>query len=235
MLLPPPWAAHGGGASEVPTEILSASMSRPPRALAGAQRGKERDGKLRVWRGNGEGKHRSEAAARSRSRDLQKPNPNTPENNSATLRSVSLYTKSLLHINYEYCEVRVLRVVASITSKNGIGGHGGRLRSRDLQQTNPCAPENFLAAPRSAHLITKSLVYEQLFYTKQGEGGELKTREREDKIRTQTTPRLEPTAQRPQPATWAIRDRRTHGARAILNIKYDPESSGNQAGREGRG
>ena len=149
----------------------------------------------------------------------------TPENNSATLRSVSLYTKPLLHINYEYCEVRVLRVVASITSKNGIGGHGGRLRSRDLQQTNPCAPENFLAAPRSAHLITKSLVYEQLVYTKQGEGGELKTREREDKIRTQTTPRLEPTAQRPQPTTWAIRDRRTHGARAILNIKYDPIST----------
>ena len=58
-------------------------------------------------------------------RDLQTTNLNAPESNSATLRSVPLYTKSVLH------KLRVLRV-ASITSKNGIGGHGGRLRSRDL-------------------------------------------------------------------------------------------------------
>ena len=44
---------------------------------------------------------------RSRSRDL--PNPDTSESNGATLRSVSLYTESLLH------ELRVLRE-ASITS-----------------------------------------------------------------------------------------------------------------------
>ena len=59
--------------------------------------------------------------------------------------------------------------------------------------------------------------------TKQGEGGELETREREEKIRTQTTPRLEPTAQRPQPTTRLFGTEATHGARAILNIKYDPE------------
>ena len=44
------------------------------------------------------------------------------------------------YMNYEYCEKRVLRV-ASITStkkkKDGSGGHGGRLRTRDLQQTSP--------------------------------------------------------------------------------------------------
>ena len=91
--------------------------------------------------------------------------------------------------------------------------------------TNPCAPESCLAAPRSAHLLTKSLVHKQLGCTRQGEGGELKTREREEKIRTQTTPRLEPTAQRPQPTTRLFGTEATLGARAILNIKYDPFGS----------
>ena len=75
---------------------------------------------------------------------------------------MSLYTESLLH------ELRVLRE-ASIASceyyeqkKDGSGGHGGRLRTRDLQQTSPCAPENCLAAPRSAPFFLKSLLYEWL-------------------------------------------------------------------------
>ena len=71
-------------------------------------------------------------------------------------------------------------------SKKGIRGRGGRLRTRDLQmRTSPCAPENCLAAPRSAHLLTKSLVYkQQLAYTKQGEGGgELKTQDTRERRR----------------------------------------------------
>ena len=109
--------------------------------------------------------------------------------------------------------------------QKGFRDRGGRLRTRDLQMTtNPYAPENCLAAPRSAHLLTKSLVHKQLGCTRQGEGGELKTREREEKIRAQTTSRLEPTAQRPQPTTRLFGTEATHGARAILNIKYDPDS-----------
>ena len=66
--------------------------------------------------------------------------------------------------------------------QKGFRDRGGRLRTRDLQMTtNPCAPESCLAAPRSAHLLTKSLVHKQLGCTRQGEGGELKTREREEK------------------------------------------------------
>ena len=79
------------------------------------------------------------------------------------------------------------------------------------------------AAPRSAHLLTKSLVHKQLGCTRQGEGGELKTREREEKIGTQTTPRLEPTAQRPQATTRLFRTEEIERERAILNMKYDPD------------
>ena len=47
-------------------------------------------------------------------------------------------------------------------SKKRIRGCGGRLRTRDLQiTTNPCARENFPAAPRSAPLCTKSLLHQQ--------------------------------------------------------------------------
>ena len=81
----------------------------------------------------------------------------------AAPRSALFFLKSLLY------ELRVLRE-ASITSceyyeykkKDGSRGHGGRLRTRDLQQTNPCAPENCLAAPRSARFFLKSLLYEWL-------------------------------------------------------------------------
>ena len=60
----------------------------------------------------------------------------------------------------EYDELRVLRVQKK--EEDGSRGHGGRLRTRDLQQTNPCAPENCLAAPRSARFFLKSLLYEWL-------------------------------------------------------------------------
>ena len=116
---------------------------------------------MRVWRGNGEGKRGSEAAAGgldpATSRIL------------THLRATALHCEACpcipnpCYMNYEYCEKRVLRVVSiTSTKKDGSGGHGGRLRTRDLQQTSPCAPENCLAAPRSAPFFLKSLLYEWL-------------------------------------------------------------------------
>ena len=43
--------------------------------------------------------------------------------------------------------------------KMGIGGRGGWPRSRDLQTTNPNAPENYLATLRSVPLYTKFLLH----------------------------------------------------------------------------
>ena len=52
------------------------------------------------------------------------------------------------------------------------------------------------------------------------------TREREEKNTTETTPRLEPTAQRPQATTRLFSTEETERERAILIMKYDPDTMG---------
>ena len=188
-----PWAAHGDGApsSERRTygDTERKRVATAARARARVQRGKERDGKLRVWRGNGKGETGTGVRGGwSRSRDLQTINPNAHENDRAALRSVPLYTKSLFH------KLRVLRVASMASEGQGRAKMGLEVTAGgfDPVTSNKQVP---------AHLITDSpprearSYFPNPCYMKVGFARKASRRHKRGKLSkqraTQTTPRGE--------------------------------------------